>query len=109
VLVLVAASAGWYAAKDAAARTQLVRRLHTFFDAWITGGATLVGSFDDDLFVVGQPSSLGWSMAVLFDVPDLNLVVARLHSLREEVDAVRLDSAFRVEARVGRNLFFLER
>jgi len=109
VLVLAAAGSGWYSAPDAQARERLVRRLQDFFDGWIASGATLVGSFDDDFFVVGQPSSVGWSIAVLFDVPDLEIVVDRLNTLRQDVDGLRLDSAFRVEARVGRNLFFLER
>jgi hypothetical protein len=107
VLLLVAAGPGWYQAEDAAARERVLARLQSFFDGWRDGGARLVGSFDDDYFVVGQPSSLGWSIFVVYDVPSLDLVVERINSTREEVDGVRLDGAFRMEVRVGRNLFLL--
>jgi hypothetical protein len=103
----MAATDGWYGVDDAAAREALLTRLKAFFDGWAAGGAALVGSFDDDLFAVGQPSSLGWSIFVLYDVPDLDLVVERLHSLRQDVDGIRLDRCFRAEVRIGRNLFLL--
>lgn len=109
VLLLVAASDGWYQAEDAAARGGVLARLQAFFDGWREGGATLLGSFDDDYLVVGQPSSLGWSIFVLYDVPSLDLVVERINSTREEADGVRLDRAFRMEVRLGRNLFLLQR
>lgn len=108
-LLLVAAGDGWYQAEDGAARDGILNRLQGFFDGWTDGGASLVGSFDDDYFVVGQPSSLGWSIFVLYDVPSLDLVVERITSTREEVEGVRLDRAFRMEVRVGRNLFLLPR
>jgi hypothetical protein len=107
VLLLVAAGPGWYEAEDTAAREQVLVRLQSFFDGWSDGGAQLVGSFDDDYFVVGQPSSLNWSIFVVYDVPSLDLVVDRINSTREEVDGARLDRAFRMEVRVGRNLFLL--
>jgi hypothetical protein len=107
VLLLVAAGPGWYEADDAAARERVLVRLQSFFDGWTDGGAQLVGSFDDDYFVVGQPSALGWSIFVVYDVPSLDVVVERLNSMREEVDGMRLDRAFRMEARVGRSLFLL--
>jgi hypothetical protein len=107
VILLVAAGDGWYQAEDAAARERVLARLRAFFDGWADGGATLLGSFDDDYFVVGQPSSLGWSIFVLYEVPSLDLVVERINSTREEVDGARLDRAFRMEVRVGRNLFLL--
>jgi hypothetical protein len=103
----MSAGDGWYQAEDAAARERVLARLQAFFDGWGAGGATLVGSFDDDYFVVGQPSSLGWSIFVLYEVPSLELVVERINSTREEVDGARLDRAFRMEVRVGRNLFLL--
>ncbi|TML85949.1 MAG: hypothetical protein E6G08_12940 [Actinobacteria bacterium] len=107
VLLLVGAGPGWYQAEDAAARKRVIARLQSFFDGWRDGGARLVGSFDDDYFVVGQPSSLGWSIFVLYEVPSLDLVVERVNSTREEVDGERLDRAFRMEVRVGRSLFLL--
>jgi hypothetical protein len=108
VLLLVAAAAGWYQATDDAERGKILERFGAFFDGWRDGGARLIGSFDDDYFVVGQPSSLGWSILALYEVPSLDLVAERINSTRVEVDGVRLDRAFRMEARVGRNLFLLD-
>lgn len=108
VLLLCAATQGWYGAADLAGRRRILDRLGAFFAAWTAGGARLLGSFDDDLFVVGQPSSLGWSMFVLYEVPSLDLVAERLNALREEDDGIRLDRCFRMEARVGRTLFLLD-
>jgi hypothetical protein len=108
VLLLVAASAGWYQARDDAERGKLLERFQAFFDGWRDGGARLIGSFDDDYFVVGQPSALGWSIFVIYEVPSLDLVAERINSTRVEVDGVRLDGAFRMEARIGRNLFLLD-
>jgi hypothetical protein len=107
VLLLVAAGPGWYQAADTAERERILRRFQDFFDGWAAAGARLVGSFDDDYFVVGQPSSLGWSIFVLYEVPSLDVIAERINSVREEVDGVRLDRCFRMEARVGRNLFLL--
>jgi hypothetical protein len=108
VFVLMAATDGWYGVEDGGQREAILAAMQSFFDGWTIGGAELIGSFDDDYFVVGQPSSIGWSIFVLYDVPDLDLVVERLNSLRAEAEGVRLDRCFRVEVRVGRNLFLLE-
>ena len=108
VLLLVAATDGWYQAADAGVRERIVARLRSFFDRWQQEGARLLGTFDDDYFVVGQPSSLGYSIFALWDVDDVAFIPTVMNSLREDVDGVRLDSCFRMEVRVGRNLFVVE-
>ena len=107
MLLLGAANDGWYQAADAGQRERLLERLEAWFARWPERGARLLVSFDDDLFVVGQPASLTYSLYIVYEVDDLAVVTQTLDELREEVDGIRLDSAFRMEARVGRQLFLL--
>lgn len=109
VLLLMSATQGWYGAPDVPARERILTRMHAFFEGWTNGGAQVLASFDDDFFLAGQPSSLGWSIFVIYEVPNLELVAERIQSVREEVDGMRLDNCFRMEAHVGRHLFNLDR
>jgi hypothetical protein len=107
VLLLGAANDGWYRAADAAERERLLERLEAWLAGWPERGARLLVSFDDDLFMVGQPAPLTYSLYIVYEVDDLAVVTQTLAELREEVDGIRLDSAFRMEARIGRQLFLL--
>jgi len=109
VLLFAAAARAWYGAPDDAARGRMLTRMQQFFDGWEERGARLLASFDDDYFAFGQPSSLDYSIYVLYEVDSLDLVAERIQSAREEIDGLRLDSCFRVECRIGRPLFLLER
>jgi hypothetical protein len=102
VLVLAASTEGWYAS-PADERARVLDALNGLFQRVIANGARLVGSFDDDLFVTGQPTSLPYSIYAIFDVDDLGVIVAMVHELRTELGHV-----LRLEARVGRPLFLLE-
>ena len=97
VLVLVASTDGWYGATT----DELGAILRESEDA----GARLIASFDDDLFLTGQPAPLPYSIFVLYDVDDLSVVVRLVHRLRTSHVAKYL----RLEARVGRPLFVLGR
>jgi len=90
-------------------RELVVARMRRFFREWEERGATLLASVDDDYFLVGQPTSLEYTIFVIYDVPSLDLVADLIQSVREEVDGVRLDRYFRFEARVGRQLFVVDR
>ena len=103
VLVLVAATDGWYGAtreEREAATDELGAILREAEDA----GARMLASFDDDLFLTGQPAPLPYTIFVLYDVDDLAVVVRLVHRLRMSEVARYL----RLEARVGRPLFVLE-
>ena len=81
VLVLVASTDGWYGAttdEREAATDELGAILRDAED----GGARLIASFDDDLFLTGQPAPLPYSIFVLYDVDDLAVVVRLVHRLR---------------------------
>ena len=102
VLLLAASTAWWYCAA-AADREQALDAFAQALRRFEADGATLHASFDDDLFATGQPSSLPYSIAVLYDVRDLAAVVRLVHHVRSG----ELGRMLRVEARVGRRLFLL--
>lgn len=67
----------------------------------------VLGTMDDDELMVGASTAWPWTAYVLADVPDLETVTKVTNLLREaEVEGARLWKYLRVEARVGRPLFF---
>ena len=103
VLVLIASTDGWYSASSAE-RASATDGLRARLRDAESEGARLLGSFDDDLFLTGQPSPLQYSIFLLYDVDDLDVVVRLVHRVRTD-----LGSFLRLEARVGRALFVLDR
>lgn len=104
VMLLIAATDGWFGAERSereAATDELARLL----DETGKRGARLLASFDDDLFLSGQPAPLPYTIHILYDVDDLALVVDLVHRLRSS-DLARF---LRLEARIGRPLFVLDR
>ena len=70
-------------------------------------GMDVLGTMDDDELMVGASVAYPWTAYVLADVPDLETVKKVTNLLREtEVGGARLWKYMRVEARVGRPLFF---
>ncbi len=70
-------------------------------------GVRVLGTMDDDELMVGASVAWPWTAYVLADVPDLETVTKVTNLLREtEVEGARLWKYLRVEARVGRPLFF---
>ncbi len=70
-------------------------------------GVRVLGTMDDDELMVGASVAWPWTAYVLADVPDLQTVTKVTNLLREtEVEGARLWKYLRVEARVGRPLFF---
>ena len=104
VLVLIAATDGWFAATTEE-RNDATDQLATVLESAGADGARLLASFDDDLFLTGQPAPLPYSIFALYDVDDLAVVVRLVHGLRTSP----LARFLRLEARVGRPLFVLDR
>jgi len=70
-------------------------------------GIEVLGTFDDDLLMVGPSTSFPWTSYILADVPDLETAVSVCGLMREvEVGEHRLWHYLRIEARIGRPLFF---
>jgi len=70
-------------------------------------GVRVLGTMDDDELMVGSSVVWPWAAYILADAPSLQAVTAVCNILREtEVGAAKLWKYMRVEARVGRPLFF---
>lgn len=70
-------------------------------------GADVLATFDDDMVLVGPSVSFPWTSYIVADLPDLDAATAICNILREtEVGDHRLWRYLRIEARIGRALFF---
>jgi hypothetical protein len=70
-------------------------------------GIRVLGTMDDDELMVGPSAGWPWTCYILADVPDLKTVTAVTTLVRDwEVGDDRLWKYVRIEARVGRSLFF---
>ena len=79
----------------------------TFADLGGRFGIDVLGTMDDDELMVGSSPTWPWTCYVLADVPDLETVTRVCNLVREsEVAGARLWKYLKVEARVGRRLFF---
>ena len=72
-------------------------------------GVRVLGTLDDDETLVGAADRWPWTCYVLAEVPDRAAVAAVCNLLRTtEVGGIRLWKYLKVEARLGRPLFFAE-
>jgi hypothetical protein len=70
-------------------------------------GVNVLGTMDDDELMVGPSSDFPWTAYILADVPTLETVAAICNIVRDApVGEHRLWRYLRIEARVGRPLFF---
>lgn len=104
-LVMGSLQPGYYTATNEARADAILPAMKALLEEWEAQGVRLIGSFDDDLFIVGPPASVDFSIYMLFEVNSLDVLVGMLQRVRETADGVRLDEYIRFEARVGRALF----
>ena len=70
-------------------------------------GIEVLGTMDDDQLMVGASAAFPWTSYILAEAPSLASVHAVTNLLRtSEVLGARLWKFLRIEARVGRELFF---
>jgi hypothetical protein len=70
-------------------------------------GIEVLGTMDDDELLVGSSVTYPWTSYILCDAPDLHAAAAVCNLLREtEAPGGRLWRYLKIEARVGRPLFF---
>ena len=70
-------------------------------------GLDVLGTIDDDQVMVGISSTWPWTAYILADAPSLDAVVAVCDIVRStEVGSHQLWKYLKIEARVGRALFF---
>lgn len=108
VMIFGACREGWYAASDREREEEALPALRALLDDWSDMGLDLIGSFDDDYFLVGQPGSLQYAFFILAEVPSMDRLVTIVNRARTTVDGLRADRFFRFEARAGRRLFLLD-
>lgn len=108
VIFLGAATNAFYEASEEDRATLILPRFKEMMDEWRELGARVLATLDDDLFMVGEPASTGFTFYLLFEIDALETVVGMIQRLREPINGVRMDSYMRFEARVGRPFFLLE-
>ena len=108
VLLLGAMTSAYYEASPEDQRERILPRFKQLTEEWQALGAVPLATLDDDLLMVGPPVSTGFTFYLFFEVERLDMVVAMIQRLREEVDGVRMNMYARFEARVGRPFFLIE-
>lgn len=108
VIFLGAMTSAYYEATERDRRERVLPGFKRLVEEWQALGARVLATLDDDLLMVGQPSSTGWTFYLLLEVDELATIVEMIQRLREPVDGVRMDQYVRFEARVGRPFFLLE-
>ena len=72
-------------------------------------GVRVLGTLDDDESMVGATGTWPWTCYILAEVPDRAAVASVCNLVREtEVGEARLWKYIKIEARLGRPLFFAE-
>lgn len=107
-VLLGAMTSAWYEASDDDRRERILPRFQQLVEEWRQIGAKVLATVDDDLLMVGEPCSTGYTFYVIVEVARLEDVVGMIQRIRESVDGVRMDQYVRFEARVGRPFFLLE-
>jgi len=70
-------------------------------------GIDVIGTMDDDELMVGPSFTWPWTAYILADAPDLKAVTGVCNIMRStRIGEDRLWRFMRIEARVGRRLFF---
>jgi hypothetical protein len=107
-VILGASTSGWFQASGEERREKILPRMKEMFAEWKEMGARVLATVDDDLFMVGPPGSPDFTWYLIFEVPELETLAAMINGIRKDVNGVRLDRYFRLEARIGRPFFLLE-
>lgn len=103
VLLLVAANGGWWHASQER-REALLPHLARLLEG-SEHGARLLASFDDDYFMTGDPTTIPFSMHLIYEIDDPDAIVGMIHEVRSS----ELGQYMRFEARLGRRLFLVDR
>jgi hypothetical protein len=73
-------------------------------------GLHVLASFDDDQIMVGPSAVYPWTAYILVEAPSYESIVDACSIVREvHVGPYRLWRYLRIEARIGRRLFFVDR
>ena len=101
-------TSAWYSANDDERRQRILPRFKQLVEEWKEIGAKVLATMDDDLLMVGEPRSTGFTFYVMVEIERLEDAVEMIQRVRETVNGVRMDEYLRFEVRVGRPLFLFE-
>jgi DNA-binding Lrp family transcriptional regulator len=107
-VLLGAMTSAWYEADNDDRRERILPRFKQIVEEWRQIGAKVLATVDDDLLMVGEPRSTGYTFYLIVEIERFDDVVEMIQRIREAVDGVRMDEYVRFEARVGRPFFLLE-
>lgn len=79
--------------------------LRELFAIWHRWGARCLGSFDDDVLMVGMPRARAHHFTLIYEVDSLEMAGAMMNLFRKEIGGVRLNRYFRFESTLGRGFF----
>jgi len=108
VLINMAASAAFYDLEDETLKSKMLSHLEDVCRSWLEEpGVRFITSFDDDLFMTGDPRGFQrWSIYIIFEVDELNLAVEMIDDCRQ--GDVKLQRYFTVTATLGRAFWPIE-
>jgi hypothetical protein len=108
VLINGAATAAWYNTQDDEERRKIVEHLLEICRGWIQRpGVRFITSFDDDLFLVGDPRVFHkWTIYIVLEVDELDTVVSMIDDCRQ--GSLRLHQYFTMNATIGRPFWPIE-
>lgn len=108
VLFCMGVTPHFFAAGEDERRRALAAIRSAFADLRGRFDVEVIGTLDDDRLMVGSSTTWPWTAYILADAPDLDAISAVCGIVREtEVgDGDRLWKYMRIEARVGRELFY---
>lgn len=108
-LICIGVSAAFFAA-PAEERKEVVDATRTgFADLRARFGVTVLGTFDDDTVQVGPSTGFPWTCYLLVTAPDYDAVRGVCDIIRTTpVGDTQLWKYYKIEARLGRPLFFGE-
>jgi hypothetical protein len=98
----------YYESTDEERRSRILPRFKQLVDEWRALGARVLATVDDDLLMVGEPRSTGYTFYLVLEIDRFEDAIAMIQRIREPVDGVRMDTFARFEARIGRPFFLLE-
>ena len=107
-ILLGAMTPAYYEIVEDEERGRVINRFRKLMDEWRALGARVVGTLDDDLYMVGEPAGAGFTFYLLFEIDSPQTVIDMIQRIREPVNGIRMDRYVRFNARIGRPFFLLE-
>ena len=109
VLFCFGVSQSFFDEEQSSLQAILERLTEAFIDLQGRFGVEILATFDDDQLMVGPSVAFPWTAYAIATAPDYDSVVRVCDLLREQaIGDYRLWRYLRVEARIGRALFFID-